>query len=42
VSAAGIAQAIQAVAEAERHIDQNANVQLAVDALVIRLGRLLA
>jgi DNA polymerase-3 subunit delta' len=41
-SVAGIAQAIQAVAEAERHIDQNANVQLAVDALVIRLGRLLA
>ena len=41
-TAAGIAKAIQAVAEAERHIDQNANVQLAVDAMAIRLARLLA
>lgn len=36
------AQAIRAVVDAERHLDRNAAVQLAVETLVIRLSRLVA
>jgi len=40
LSARGACDAIGAIATAERQLDLNANAQLCVEALLIRLGRL--